>query len=317
MKPIIRILLIVIISFAFCQLIFVLMQHGERKYSLHKSSRLNELLQNSTRYDLIFIGSSIVHSNIDPRIVDSICNISSYNAGVEGGNLVEFKMILDAYLVNHPPPEFLMLTLDLASFNLDRKIFNHLDYYPYLSNKVVDNVLSSNGHQTALLKIFPFIELTEYDEEMRSRCVKGLMGKNEIMPGQIEYKGFLTLNLKFNSDNPKVKKYFVEQKVSEGSLNLFHAIRDTCKSRKIDLIINFPPALKKDGRENIFDSGEIYKLICSLAGDNKINFLDHNKLNINADSSLFSDLTHLNREGAELYSVILSKELSGLLRNTE
>ncbi len=317
MKPAIRILLIVIISFSFCQLIFVCLHYGSNKYSNHKHNRLNELLQNSSRYDLIFLGSSIVHNDIHPRIIDSICNISSYNAGVEGANLLEYKMMFDAYLVNHPPPNFLMLTLDLSSFNLDRKFFNHLDYYPYLSNKVIDQVLCDNGHQTALLKIFPFIELTEYDEEMRSRCVKGLLGKNEIMPGQIEYKGFLTCPLEFSSGNQNINNYLAEEKVSDGSLNLFQAIKDTCNARNVTLIINFPPVFKNEELKNNINSENIFKLIRSLAIENKIHFLEGDKLSLCTDSSLFSDYTHLNKVGAELYSAILAKELLGLVGISE
>ena len=317
MKPLKRVLLIVIISISICQITFLLFRYGSKKYGSHKHERLNELLQNNTHHDLILVGSSIVHCGMNPRIIDSICNISTYNAGVEGGNLLEFKMIFDAYLVNHPPPNYLMLTLDLTSFSLDRKFFNHLDYYPFLSNKVVDRVLCNNGHETALVKILPFIELIEYDEEMRSRCVKGLLDKNEIMPGQIEYKGFLTHSMKFHYDNPKINSYFTDEIVSDGSLNLFQAIRDTCNTRNIMMIINFPPVYQKEGQNNIINSGKIYKMICSLANDYKIDFLDHNKLDICTDSSLFVDFTHLNTDGADLYSVILAKELLGLIRNPE
>jgi hypothetical protein len=314
MKPLPRIILIVIISFAFCQLMFLLSRCGLKVYNKHNHERLNEILQNHTRYDLIFLGSSIAHGDMDPRIIDSICNISSYNAGVEGGNLVEFKMIFDAYLVNHPPPEYLILTLDLSCFNLDRKFFNHLDYYPYLSNKVVDHVLCNNSHHTALLKIFPFLELTEYDEEMRSRCVKGLLGKTDYIPGQIEYKGFRTCPMKFHYDHSDIKTFFMEEKISEGSLKLFQGIKDTCKARKIKLVIIFPPQYKKE-EEVAINSRKILKTICTHANDNKIHFLEDENLSFCADSNLFSDFRHLNRDGAEVYSEIVGKELSGLIRD--
>src|SRR5688572_170529 len=317
MKPVTRILLIIIVSFAFSQLMFKFIRNGVKEYSSHKYEQLNELLQSKAYYDLIFLGSSSVRGDIDPRIIDSICNISSYNAGVEGGNLLEFKMIFDAYLVNHPPPQYLMLTLDFASFDLDRKFFNHLDYYPYLSNKVVDQVLCNNGHQTALLKIFPFIELTEYDEEMRSRCVKGLLGKNEIMPDQIAFKGFLTRSRIFQSDNPQNENYFVDKKVSEGSLKLFQDIKDTCIARNVKLIVNFPPVYKMDEQVKIINSAKIYKTICNLSIENEIPFLDDSKLSLCSDFRFFSDFAHLNKNGAEVYSVILAKELSGIMKNPE
>jgi len=272
------------------------------------------LLQNNSSYDLILLGSSIVRGDMDPRIIDSICNISSYNGGVEGGNLQEFKMIFDAYLINHPPPKYLMLALDMSSFNLDRKFFNHLDYYPYLSNSVVDKALCDNGHQTALIKILPFFELTEFDEEMRSQCVQGLLGKTEIMPGQIAYKGFLTRTMTFQSDNINTNVYLMDKPISAGSLDLFKGIEDTCSVRNIKLIINFPPVFQKNEPNHIAYSGKILKNICHLTSESKIHCLDDISLNFCTDSSLFSDCTHLNREGAELYSVILANELLELIR---
>ena len=317
MKPIFRIFLIIIISFAFCQMMFVLSQRGLKAYSCHKYERLNELLHNKSSYDLVLIGSSIVHCGMDPRIIDSICNLSSYNAGVEGGNLLEVKMILDAYLVNHPAPKYLVLTLDFASFNLNRKFFNHLDYYPFLSNEVVDRVLSNNGHKTSLLKVFPFIELTEYDEEMRSKCVKGLIGKSEIMSDQIAYKGFLSRPMNIHNIDSNIQEYFGKANISDESLKLFQSISDTCHSRNVKLIINFPPVYSTKAQRVVVDNGKIFKTIYNLASEYKLHFLDDDKFDFCTDSSFFSDVTHLNKTGAEVYSTILGKELAGIINKTE
>ena len=134
MKPITQILTSVVFTFLLSLGAYIIIDQGLNKFYIHKEERLNEIFKNDTNHDILFIGSSRTHTTINPKIVDSICNSNSYNAGVEGGNLLEFKMTWDAYLENHPAPRVLVLTLDINSFDLSRKFFNYTQYFSYLNN---------------------------------------------------------------------------------------------------------------------------------------------------------------------------------------
>src|SRR5438445_6202232 len=146
MQPIKRLLIALLLTVAICQLSFVVFTKQVQKYEVHNTERLSELLLNHTYYDLIFLGSSRTHFGVNPKIIDSICGLRSYNAGVEGGNLYEFEMMLKSYLENHPSPRYVVLNFDLHSFADTSRIFNYPVYFPYTSNKVIDTYMSDNGY---------------------------------------------------------------------------------------------------------------------------------------------------------------------------
>ena len=98
MKYTTKIICIIILAFAGVSGCLLVVQKGLRIYSNHSTERLTEILADTTNFQMIFIGSSRTHTSINPRIIDSILDINSYNAGVEGGNLFEFNMIFNAYV---------------------------------------------------------------------------------------------------------------------------------------------------------------------------------------------------------------------------
>ena len=100
MSPYKRILIAALLILVICQASFLLYKRGIDRYNYYEKNKLDELLNKQTDYDVLFVGSSKTHFDINPAIVDSVCKLSSYNAGMEGGNLFEFNMIVQAYLQN-------------------------------------------------------------------------------------------------------------------------------------------------------------------------------------------------------------------------
>src|SRR5437868_1512175 len=88
------------------------LEKGQKKYHVHKYKRVHEIFQGTENYEVLFIGSSRTHTTIYPKIVDSITEARSYNAGVEGGNLYEFELSLKGFLYGHQSPKLVVLTLD-------------------------------------------------------------------------------------------------------------------------------------------------------------------------------------------------------------
>jgi len=191
MKPVKRLLIASVLTVAICQLSFVVFTKEVEKYEVHNTERLRELLLNHTYYDLIFLGSSRTHFGVNPRIIDSICGLRSYNAGVEGGNLYEFEMMLRSYLENHPSPRYVVLNFDLHSFGVASKLFNYPVYFPYTSNKVIYAYLSDKGYMNTTKQVFPFLKLADYDDDTKGDFLKMFSGKTEIAPGDFQYKGYV------------------------------------------------------------------------------------------------------------------------------
>jgi len=312
MRPLKRLIFAFVIAGILCQLSFTLFIKEIKKYQQHNTERLTELLTRNTAYDVLFLGSSRTHFDINPAVIDSVCNTRSYNAGVEGGGVYEFEMMLRAYLENHPAPKWLVLDLDLHSFNAGQKMFNYPVYFPYLQNKVIKRYLSENGHLTPLKKAAPFLRIMDYDDDAKGNFVKGMFGKSEIPPGDFQYKGYISntsVTVDPNETLPARSAYKISD---EGKANL-DSIVNICRKYNCGIIFMYAPEYKKRLQEIVSNADQILNYMQGYAGGNNIPFLRDDNLDICADPMLFANFGHLNKQGAQTYSVILGAELNAII----
>ena len=313
MSPVKRIILSAILAIVFCQLAFVFIKREIDKYQIHNTGRMQELLYNKTNYDVLFIGSSRTHLTINPAIIDSICHVNSYNAGIEGGNLFEFNMMLKAYLQNHPAPKWLVLTLDLHSFVADYKFFNYAQYFSYTKNKIIKDYLDHNGYNTLRLRVFPFLELTDYDDNMKGYFVKGLMGYSEIPEGDFQYKGYLS-NTQNQVDTAAPVSAPVNVEIANSRKGCLVEIMNTCNTNHIKIIFTYAPEYKHKIAEGISNNKEVFDVMNDFAAEKNIPFFRHDSLNICNNPGLFANPGHLNRNGADIYSSILAEHLNKIIK---
>ncbi|MEQ1796538.1 MAG: hypothetical protein ABL872_01230 [Lacibacter sp.] len=291
----------------------MLIKYEINKYEVHRAERLNELLYKSTNYDLLFIGSSRTHLTVNPRIIDSICSVNSYNAGIEGGNLFEFNMMLQAFLENHPPPKDIVLTLDLRSFVSDYDFFNYTQYFSFTKNKVIRDYLNRQGYSTVRFQLLPFLEVTEYDHNTKGYFLKGLLGYSEIREGDFQYKGYVS-NTNRQMDSVAPDLHTTKAELSQSRKKCLDDIIQTCKQKKISIIFTYAPEYKGMLQHSVSNSKEVLNYIDSVAVQNSIPFFRDDRLSICSDPKLFVNAGHLNRDGADLYSAILANHLKNLIK---
>lgn len=313
MTPVKRIVLFVALAYIFCLLSFSVMKIGIYRYQKEKYKNLNELLTKQTDYDVLFIGSSRTHLTVNPRIIDSVCLTNSYNAGIEGGNLFEFNMMLKAYLENHPAPEWLVLTLDLHSFVSDVDFFNPTQYYSYTGNTVIKQYLNENGHSTKLLRLFPFLELTEYDDNTKGYFIKGFLNLSEVPKDDFVYKGYLSNTLSQITSSPDSTEA-KDVEISQSRKDCLDTILNTCKEKGIKIIMTYAPEYKDGLKKRIRNSDSVLAYINSIASAQYIPFFRDDRLPLCSDPGLFVNAGHVNRIGADIYSGILAKNLKAYIK---
>jgi hypothetical protein len=243
-------------------------------------------------------------------VIDSICNVDSYNAGIEGSNLFESYYMLKGYLEKHKSSEYIFLSLDLFSFDLSYKIFNYTIYLSYIDNKAINTMLVENGHPTFAYKYFPFLRLSTLDDYSRGNALKGFAGKTEMLPGDFQYKGFLSnTGLTITNDTSALVRQVDTLKIDPNASVLLNEIISICKARNIRLLLLYCPEFKFGLQKAYVNSGQVFHFIDSTAKINSINFLRHDSLSICNDPTLFANMGHLNRHGAQVYSRLLAEEI--------
>lgn len=303
-----------IIAICLCYFCYFFFNNIISKYQIHNSERLSELLVNQTYHDVLFLGSSRTHFGINPHYVDSICKVNSYNAGVEGGGMYEFEMMLRAYLEHHKAPKFLFLNFDMHSFTGDPKIFNYPVYYPYYSkNNIIKQYLLDNKNLNQCKIVFPFLQITDYDDNTKGFFLKGLLGRTEIQENDFQYKGYIS-----NTDvtlppvvTPLTK---VNLSINQLMVNCFERIIKICEENNIRLIITYLPEYQRMYQKSTNNRDEIFKIINNRVLRNKLLFINHDEINICSNPKYFANITHLNKEGAREYSEFFANSIKDIIK---
>lgn len=298
------ILFLLLICVSLSYLLFFVYKLGYNRHYTHEIALMNERLNGKEPYDLLFLGSSRTCHQLNTQIVDSMVGAHSFNAGLDGIKLMEMNTILECYLQSHPTPKMVVMDLPPASFDGSMfPFFNQTLYYPFLDNEIVFNNLK--GHRPVfLLKHFPFLQLTEVNDEMRQRAVAGLFGARYSPPGA-HYKGFSppsadTIGLPFTPQKG------VHAPINEKGINYLRRTIELCKARNIELVIMYPPAYKSFELELNPDFYSTAKRVCEEEG---VTIKDYRDIEIKNDHRFFRDQTHLNKAGADLFSLLVANDI--------
>lgn len=311
MAPIKKLTLILAIAFGLSLSYHLFVKKGLNQYHYHSVTKFNELfLEKGVQRDVLFLGSSVVHRGINPRVIDSICGINSYNAGLDGTSLFEFYYLLKSYLVNNPAPKCALLNLDAFSFRLDQHTFYFPLYVNYTSNPELANMISQRGYSAPVYKSMPFVVLSDLDDNSKGTFLKGIMGSNDMKPGDFHYKGYLSNGNETLKGDTTTRYYKV--KVDTGSIQYLDKINALCKQKNIRLILNCAPIFREASFTVDQDiNRSVTEMITAYAQKNNLDFLRGDlQSSLAHNPNYFANHGHLNVPGATAYSKWLAEQLN-------
>ena len=314
MRPIIRIVIITVTSFVLVSILAIPLNNNILRYQHSYYKRFDPVFEAGPAYDVLFVGSSRTFRGINPYIIDSICHVNSFNAGKDAGHIPDFEMTIKGYLVNHPAPKLIVLTYDFTSFSTPNEIFNYPLYYPLIENPVIEQTFKKYGYSTFMIKIFPFLRVTLLDDFTKINGIKMLinhryegMDTNEYI-----YKGYLA-NSNLHMDKSNIEKTQKRVYVGAESVSELQEIINMCKAKGIKLIVLYQPEYRFNVEKSFSNSDSVINMITEMVNKDSVPYLRHDTLEMCTDSMLFHDRSHLNINGAKVYSAILAKELKPYL----
>lgn len=296
----------------------VFFERGQKKYHIHKYNRIHEIFGGKKAYDILFLGSSRTHTTIYPKIIDSVTKLKSFNAGAEGGNLYEFKLTLDGYLVHHDPPKLVVVTLDAISFDLDRLMFFPMQYFASLDNLAVREAFRNNtNYQYFILKYLPLLRSVYCDDYTKNLALKGLAGQNEIsQQGAFEYAGFLSNGYQC-VDTQAMNRSYKEQylKIQNKAVSLLQSIIQTCRRNNLTLIFTYAPEYRYKLQKSFVNFYEFIDMVNKFSKHDSIPFYRDDSLSLCKDPCFFSNYGHVNVYGAFAYSKVLGERILEMKNN--
>lgn len=272
------------------------------KQSTGKYARITYSME-KTNQDILIFGSSHANRHYVPSVFEKKMNLSCYNTGVQGQEIL-FHSVLQEIILARKKPKIIILNIDQNWLFESPHAYERLsDLHPYYSKyqfyiKPLIKIKSKSAQV--------FLNLKSYRQN--STIVHIL--KYFIAP-QITLNGYNPLYEKMevplitNSDISIQKPAKIKKTIDSNFACALQNFIKIAKRNDITLFCTISPTLMGVEIEN--ESISLIKQILKNDAIPLINFTNHPKFKGNYE--LFYDDTHLNNEGAILFSAFLTDSI--------
>jgi len=268
----------------------------------------------SNNSDLVLLGSSRCQEHFDTNIISDSLGLSAFNIGLRGSKIDIHYMLLKEYLDFVPSkPQYLTYVFDIHDNNFSNNtIYRHYQFFPLLLyNLNYYNVLKTYAGFDNYLFFVPMFRYSGY--------IKVMYGGFDYFL----YRGYYNIN----SHGLKDKDYVCL--LDQDSINYAYTYDSTtvvcylekiinlCKINNIQLNLVYAPEYYIC--RNVKNRDKVFSLYRLIALKNNIPLEDFSvDSSLNANNSYFSDILHLNRKGAEVFtSSYYVPYMKNLIKNCE
>lgn len=262
----------------------------ERKYAAW-----NGIYNDTTYYDLVINGSSRAWVQYDPHILDSILHLNTYNFGIDGSAINRQIIKYHKYCELHGQPKYLLQNIDI--FTMARTFgYEREQFFPYFFyDKDLLHKADKYEHFTLLEKYIPYyryigIDLHDWDAGL----YKGYCGQDKAWDGSM-FSQMDTVQVSSDSNMLRLFDDFLTEQAHLGTRvilvysPIYHGVIDKCP-----------------------DIDKMYAMYNSLAIKHHLSILNYIEMPLCYDTAYFYNATHLNRQGAEIFTTRLAQDLDSM-----
>lgn len=261
----------------------------------------NDLYSERFHCDAVVMGSSRGQVQYDPRILDSVLGVDSYNLSVDGRCIDAEIVIYNAYRKHNPKPTLIIQNVDVTSLNASNG-YEREQYLPYIrKDDLFDQIKTSEGFSWADYYL-PLVRYAGYTQVIK----EGLGLKNKLACFAM-YKGYCGHDKGWDG-RAFQSVSSVPFEVDPSVVEKFDQYLAQCKNEGIRVVMVFAPVYigvtdKMDSPQEMFDYYQ------SIADKYQFQVLNYTYDSICYDTAYFYNAMHLNKKGAELFSVKLAMDL--------
>ena len=245
-----------------------------------------------TTADLLIFGSSTANHNYQPEVFKSRINLSYYNTGRDGTPIFYHYAVLKAVLKRYAP-KMIIYDFDVHEFKKDQGSYDRLSFLlPYYQThpeiRSIVDLKSPYEKYKLLSKIYPF----------NSSIFTIILGNTKFNSKKREdINGYVPLTNVWN-ESIKDSKTFLNYELDSNEIKIYESFIKDCINLKIKLYIICPPLfIKPDYVSSSIVLGK------EIANKYNVRFLDFSKDSaILNNPKLFADISHLNDDGAKVFS---------------
>ncbi len=261
----------------------------------------NEISHTGIDADVLIIGSSRAREHYSPLILDSILNCNSYNLG---SGACKFNRQWDRYQVyrlHNKKPNVIIQNIDFFSTLGYQVGVEREQFFPFFYDKEMMQIITEPFYWYEYL---PFTRYIGYSSLLKNQFF------HQDESTSLTYKGYEVYD--FPWDGTELAKidslnFDCDEKVK----TLFCHYLEQTKKENIQVIFVYAP-FYIEGINKVRDLDKMYCTFDSIAKTYNIPILDYTYSEISYDTIYFRNASHLNKQGAELFSIMLANDLDSL-----
>ena len=249
--------------------------------------------------DLVIMGSSRAWVHYDPTILDSVLHTHSYNLGHDGS---AFNRQYSRYLIyrkHNSKPKVIIQNIEITTLNYTSG-YNQYQYFPYFNDSDIRHLVIPYEQFTLADRTLPFYRYANF-------------GLQKLFSDQsVSVNGYRAREIKWNV-KPIIDTVWIQFTPDLRSLAMFEQFLAQAASEGIQVIFVHAPIHAEVTRQQQ-NPDQMWHLYHQLAAKYNIPILNYQNDTISNDSNYFYNRTHLNRQGAEIFSRHLAEDLKPLIK---
>lgn len=305
-KFLLRLLLFTAIAISALALLSSLVDQGLRQSNYFGQNDWRRLYAGKIQADLIVLGNSHAEVQVNPAVLDSVLQLSSYNLGMSGCQLDLNIARYHTYLRHNKVPRFLIVVLDHFFLNHTSVNYNRGAFLPHLNDPDIGPALYGIG-EPGHHRYLPFLKYSR-QPGLIGTGLSEWPGRTDIS-GDTGYNGFrpnLTEPDEFRNEHWGSNR--IREEIRPLEFYKFVCLLQEAREQGTRCIVVVPPVRSPVTR--LFEHREQYwALMKQTAHNNGALFLNYTDMPLCDSQQYFYTISHLNKKGADLFTEKLAGDL--------
>lgn len=296
---------ILIFSIACC-LVLLGLQYGiDMLYKKRVNHKVNNLLNHKIDAPIMIFGSSVAIMQFDPAIIEQHTGLKCYNMGIHGTHFTQYSGLINEYLQYTKKAKLIVLVCDIRSFAIDTFLMRPDLYLAHINNPNVYNALYEvESYKVFLARYLPGYKLTLYNKNYYNPIIFNAP-ISQIKDGYRPTKEIWTKKASTEVYN----RLYVHEPYFDNFLATIARIQ--AKGIKVMMIL---PPIQNEGYALLKNVAVIKEHYLRAAKTYNIPYEDYSQDSICAHKEMFVNYSHLNVQGATLFSHRIGPEIAQYLQ---
>lgn len=267
----------------------------------------NDIYDDNINADILVIGSSRAYVQFNPHVIDSTLRLNSYNLGMDG-RAVESQMIKYHIYRREQQTKPRLILFEIYQGTLDvSNGYQRIQFVPYLTDLHLWRKTHRLEDFTWADAVIPCWRYRNYLNEIKE-IIKGT--SFYCKPENQAYKGFCDYDKVWDGSMLERIDTIIYSR-NKSAINEVSEFLEECRQEQIPVVFVIAPyyigATRKIGNLDGW-----YELVSSITEPYNVPILDYTYDSLSYDTTYFYNASHLNRQGAALFSKKLAKDLDSL-----